>query len=177
KELEKFAPSLNVYLHYGSNRAKGKEFTGLFQEVEKQKDPIKLFKPEQYDVVLTTYGLSHLDFDELSTVNWGTIVLDEAQNIKNAATKQSRAIRKLRGNHHIALTGTPMENRLTELWSIFDFINKGYLGSLSRFQERFVIPIEREHDEKKIEELRRLIRPFLLRRTKKDEEVALNLPD
>jgi SNF2 family DNA or RNA helicase len=177
KELEKFAPSLNVYLHYGSNRAKGKEFTGLFQEVEKQKDPIKLFEPEQYDVVLTTYGLSHLDFDELSTVNWGTIVLDEAQNIKNAATKQSRAIRKLRGKHHIALTGTPMENRLTELWSIFDFINKGYLGSLSRFQERFVIPIEREHDEKKIEELRRLIRPFLLRRTKKDEEVALNLPD
>src|SRR5690606_28547416 len=84
KELEKFAPSLNVYLHYGSNRAKGKEFTGLFQEVEKQKDPIKLFEPEQYDVVLTTYGLSHLDFDELSTVNWGTIVLDEAQNIKNA---------------------------------------------------------------------------------------------
>ena len=89
---------------------------------------------------MTTYGLSHLDFDELSTVNWGTIVLDEAQNIKNAATKQSRAIRKLRGEHHIALTGTPMENRLTELWSIFDFINKGYLGSLARFQERFVVP-------------------------------------
>lgn len=176
KELEKFAPSLNVYLHYGGNRAKGEKFTGLFDGGDGS-GQVELLDSEQYDVVLTTYGLSHLDFEELSSVRWGTIVLDEAQNIKNAATKQSRAIRKLRGEHHIALTGTPMENRLTELWSIFDFINKGYLGSLVRFQERFVVPIEREHNEEKIEELRRLIRPFLLRRTKKDEEVALNLPD
>ncbi|WP_158661044.1 SNF2-related protein [Bacillus kwashiorkori] len=132
---------------------------------------------DQADVVLTTYGLAHIDFDELASVSWGTIVLDEAQNIKNAATKQSRAIRKLKGQHHIALTGTPMENRLTELWSIFDFINKGYLGSLTHFQQRFVLPIERERDTVKIDELRKLIRPFLLRRTKLDEEVALNLPE
>jgi SNF2 family DNA or RNA helicase len=118
-----------------------------------------------------------LDFEELSSLKWEAIILDEAQNIKNAATKQSRAIRKLKGNHHIALTGTPMENRLTELWSIFDFINKGYLGSLTRFQQRFVLPIERQDNKEKIQELQKLIRPFLLRRTKNDEEVALNLPD
>ncbi len=164
REIERFAPSLNVYLHYGSNRSKGESFTEMVTE-------------NGYDVVLTTYGLSHLDAEELSSVKWEAIILDEAQNIKNASTKQSRAIRRLKGAHHIALTGTPMENRLTELWSIFDFINKGYLGSLARFQQRFVIPIEREHDQQKIDDLQRLIRPFLLRRTKKDEEVALNLPD
>ena len=177
REIEKFAPGLNVYLHYGPNRVKGNAFLQqLGVEVEDGQMALDELS-EKPDVVLTTYGLSHLDFDELSSVKWGTIVLDEAQNIKNAATKQSRAIRKLQGTHHIALTGTPMENRLTELWSIFDFINKGYLGSLTRFQERFVVPIEREHNEEKIQELQKLIRPFLLRRTKRDEEVALNLPD
>src|SRR5690606_7331135 len=98
-------------------RMKGEKFTGLFGDKDEAAQ-VELLDAEQYDVVLTTYGLSHLDFEELSSVRWGTIVLDEAQNIKNAATKQSRAIRKLRGEHHIALTGTPMENRLTELWSI-----------------------------------------------------------
>ena len=106
-----------------------------------------------------------------------SISIDEAQNIKNAATKQSRAVRKLKGLHHIALTGTPMENRLTELWSIFDFTNHGYLGSLGQFQKQFVIPIEKDDEKEKIGQLQSLIRPFLLRRTKKDEDVALNLPD
>ena len=89
----------------------------------------------------------------------------------------SVAIRKLKGKHHIALTGTPMENRLTELWAIFDFINKGYLGSLAQFQMRFAGPIEREKNEEKIRELRNIIKPFLLRRTKEDPDVALNLPE
>ena len=162
KEFERFSPELKVYLHYGSNRRKG---DGFQKEVA------------HADVVLTSYGLAHLDFDELSSIEWESIALDEAQNIKNADTKQSRAVRKLKGKQHIALTGTPMENRLTELWSIFDFINKGYLGSLTRFYTRFVSPIEKEHKTEKIEELRRLIRPFLLRRTKRDEDVALNLPE
>lgn len=166
KELARFSPGLDVYLHYGPDRAKGKEFEALLVN-----------SGEKPDVVLTTYNLSHLDFDDLSSVPWGTIVLDEAQHIKNPETKQSRAIRKLKGQHHIALTGTPMENRLTELWAIFDFINKGYLGSLARFQQRFATPIEREKDQDKIQELRNLIKPFLLRRTKKDQEVALNLPE
>ncbi len=162
KELEKFGPDLRVHLHYGSNRLKGEEFT---QGVS------------QADIVLTSYGLSHLDEEEISGYEWSTICLDEAQNIKNAQTKQSRAIRKLRGDHNIALTGTPMENRLTELWSIFDFINRGYLGSLGGFQKRYVSPIEKDRDEETIAQLQRLIKPFLLRRTKNDEAVALNLPD
>lgn len=162
KELEKFAPNLNVKLHYGSNRKKGEDFVAFIQDA---------------DVVLTSYGLSHGDFEELSSVTWSALCLDEAQNIKNAHTKQSRAIRKLKGLHHIALTGTPMENRLTELWAIFDFINKGYLGTLHRFQHQFVLPIEKDRNEAKIEKLRKLIKPFLLRRTKRDEQVQLNLPE
>ncbi|WP_374717821.1 DEAD/DEAH box helicase, partial [Neobacillus sp.] len=126
---------------------------------------------------LTSYGLSHLDAEEFEALQWSTIAIDEAQNIKNAQTKQSKAVRKLKGRHHIALTGTPMENRLSELWSIFDFTNHGYLGSLGQFQKRFILPIEKEEKKEKIQQLQQLIKPFLLRRTKKDEEVALNLPD
>lgn len=162
KELERFAPEMNVYLHYGSNRLKEEAFS------EKAKDA---------DVVLTSYGLSHLDSEEFESLVWSSIAIDEAQNIKNAQTKQSKAVRRLRGRHHIALTGTPMENRLTELWSIFDFTNHGYLGSLGQFQKKFVIPIEKDEKKEKVQQLQSLIRPFLLRRTKKDEEVALNLPD
>jgi len=162
RELERFSPELKVHLHYGSNRTKGPAFTQ---------------KMHQYDVVLTSFGITHQDTDELSTFYWSSIILDEAQNIKNSQTKQSRAVRKLKGRHHIALTGTPMENRLSELWAIFDFINKGYLGSLKQFQDKYVSLIEREEQKDKIKELQRLIQPFLLRRTKKDKDVALNLPD
>ena len=162
KEIEKFAPSLSLYLHYGSNRLKGEDFTKEATTV---------------DVVLTSYGLSHIDTEEFDSLSWSSISIDEAQNIKNSATKQSRAVRKLKGLHHIALTGTPMENRLTELWSIFDFTNHGYLGGLGQFQKQFVVPIEKEGEKSKIGQLQSLIRPFLLRRTKKDEDVALNLPD
>jgi SNF2 family DNA or RNA helicase len=162
KELERFAPHLRVLLHYGPNRLQGESFMECIQKK---------------DVVLTSYGLTHLDFDALSAVQWSTIALDEAQNIKNAHTKQSRAIRKLTGIHHIALTGTPMENRLSELWSIFDFTNRGYLGSFQKFQKNYIIPIEKDHSEKKIRRLQARIRPFLLRRTKQDPEVELNLPD
>ena len=162
KELERFAPEMKVHLHYGSNRLKEEAFT------EKAKDA---------DIVLTSYGLSHIDLAEFEAMIWSSIAIDEAQNIKNAQTKQSKAVRRLRGRHHIALTGTPMENRLSELWSIFDFTNHGYLGSLGQFQKKFVIPIEKDEKKEKVQQLQALIRPFLLRRTKKDEEVALNLPD
>ncbi|QIZ05708.1 DEAD/DEAH box helicase [Priestia megaterium] len=162
KELERFAPEMKVYLHYGSNRLKEEAFA------EKAKDA---------DIVLTSYGLSHIDLEEFESLIWSSIAIDEAQNIKNAQTKQSKAVRRLRGRHHIALTGTPMENRLSELWSIFDFTNHGYLGSLGQFQKKFVIPIEKDEKKDKVQQLQALIRPFLLRRTKKDEEVALNLPD
>ncbi|MGM0853883.1 MAG: DEAD/DEAH box helicase [Bacillota bacterium] len=162
RELEKFAPDLKVHLHYGPTRAKSEQFAAEIKGV---------------DVVLTSYGLSHIDFDELSEVVWTSISLDEAQNIKNANTKQSRAIRKLSGKHHIALTGTPMENRLSELWSIFDFLNHGYLGGFTQYQKNYIAPIEKDESEEKVKELQAKIKPFLLRRTKKDPEVELNLPE
>ncbi|KUP04128.1 ATP-dependent helicase [Bacillus coahuilensis p1.1.43] len=161
-EIERFAPSLKVRLHYGAIRLKGEAFAESVHGV---------------DVVLTSYGLSYLDEEEISEVSWSTIALDEAQNIKNSGTKQSRTIRKLSGGHHIALTGTPMENRLSELWSIFDFVNKGYLGTNAAFQKDYIVPIEKEDNREKIRELQGRIRPFLLRRTKKDPEVELNLPE
>src|SRR5699024_9993559 len=105
------------------------------------------------------------------------VTIDEAQNIKNLQTKQSRAIRKLRGGHHIALTGTPIENRLSELWAIFDFIHKGYFGSFRKFSEEFIVPIERDDLEAEKRKLRARIQPFMMRRTKNDPELRLNLPE
>ncbi|MEC1500582.1 DEAD/DEAH box helicase [Bacillus sonorensis] len=162
RELQAFAPGVSAALHYGPKRPRGEAFQKEYKDA---------------DIVLTSYGLAHSDFDDLTSVMWNCICLDEAQNIKNAHTKQSRSIRKLKGLHHITLSGTPMENRLTELWSIYDFMNKGYLGSLGSFHKRFVLPIEKDRDEKRIEQLQQLIKPFLLRRTKQDQEVALNLPE
>lgn len=156
KELQKFAPSLRVSTHYGSNRG---EIT------------------IDADVVLTTYGIATQDAETLQQIAWSSVTLDEAQNIKNMQTKQSRAIRKLRGVHHIALTGTPVENRLSELWAIFDFIHKGYLGSYKSFQETYMAPIERDEDEQAKHRLRMKIQPFLLRRTKRDPDLQLNLPE
>ncbi|WCK55261.1 DEAD/DEAH box helicase [Aneurinibacillus sp. Ricciae_BoGa-3] len=162
KELERFAPSLQVYVHYGPSRKRGDAFVEAIKEA---------------DIVLTSYTLSHLDEEEMQSIMWDAICLDEAQNIKNAYTKQSTAIRMLRGQHRIALTGTPVENRLTELWSIFDFINPGYLGSLHEFTHSYVSPIERTQEPGLIEQVQRLIRPFLLRRVKNDPKIQLELPN
>lgn len=162
KELKQFGPDLNVYLHYGGNRAKGDQFAKSIQEA---------------DVVITSYTTAQLDEEEISKVIWNAIVLDEAQNIKNSFTKQSKTIRRMKGRHKIALTGTPVENRLLELWSIFDFLNPGYLGSEAAFRKRFVLPVERENDNARLNQLKRLVQPFLLRRTKQDSIVQLNLPD
>ncbi|WP_420852169.1 DEAD/DEAH box helicase [Paenibacillus hamazuiensis] len=162
KELQRFAPHLKVHLHYGPNRAKGKKFTEACEGMH---------------LVLTSYTLAHLDETELSSVEWDSICLDEAQNIKNAYTKQAQSIRQLSGRHRIAMTGTPMENRLTELWSIFDFINPGYLGSLRDFSQRYVNAVERTQDPELIGKVQRLIRPFLLRRVKNDPSIQLDLPE
>ncbi|MEY9977772.1 DEAD/DEAH box helicase [Lysinibacillus sp. RC79] len=164
KELARFAPSLTVHTHYQANRAKEDAFKQL---VEREKP----------HVILSTYGTVSQDAEFLQEVEWAAVVLDEAQNIKNMQTLQSRAIRKLQGAHHIALTGTPVENRLSELWAIFDFIHKGYLGSFGRFNEEFILPIERDESESHKQKLRAKIQPFLLRRTKRDPHLQLNLPD
>jgi len=164
KELARFAPDLDVHVHYGQTRSKDESLAA----------ELKQMKP---DVVLTTFGTASQDAEALSEIEWASVTLDEAQNIKNMHTKQSRAIRKLRGEHHLALTGTPVENRLSELWAIFDFIYKGYLGSFRKFQENFIAPIERDESEKIKQKLREKIQPFLLRRTKQDPDLLLNLPD
>lgn len=164
KELARFAPSLIVHTHYQANRAKDEEFK-------------KLVTAERPHVILSTYGTVSQDTEFLQDIEWATVVLDEAQNIKNMQTLQSKAIRKLLGDHHIALTGTPVENRLSELWAIFDFIHKGYLGSFGRFNEEFILPIERDESESHKQKLRAKIQPFLLRRTKRDPHLQLNLPD
>jgi SNF2 family DNA or RNA helicase len=164
KELARFAPTLQIQLHYGAQRAKGEAFESSLGDA---------------DLVITSYTLAQLDEEELSSVTWDTLCLDEAQNIKNAYTKQSQAIRKLEAAQRIALTGTPIENRLTELWSIFDFVNPGYLGTLTHFNRQYVGPIEKNGDGAKelTGRVQRLIRPFLLRRLKKDPAIQLDLPD
>jgi len=162
RELQRFAPHLNVVLHYGAKRLKE------HQLIESIKDA---------DLVITSYALAQIDSEDLQQIKWDSLCLDEAQNIKNAYTKQAIAIRKLQARHRIALTGTPMENRLTELWSIYDFINPGYLGSLYQFRKSIIAPIERDKDAKKIEALQRWVKPFMLRRVKKDPSISLSLPE
>jgi len=172
KELERFAPTLRVHVHHGPRRPKGETFAAAAANA---------------DVVLTTYALVHLDRDELASVDWDSVCLDEAQNIKNAYTKQSEAARSLQARHRVALTGTPMENRPAELWALFDFLNPGYLGSLREFERTFgraaqsaAEPASSEEAEaarEALERLQKLVRPFLLRRTKKDPAIRLSLPD
>jgi SNF2 family DNA or RNA helicase len=160
-ELERFSPSLSVMIHHGSDRQKGKE---LMKQVKEN------------DLVISTYALAHRDEKILKKIKWDGIVLDEAQNIKNPYTKQTQAIRGLQGGYRIALTGTPVENRLDELWSIMEFLNPGYLGSLKGFKKRFIIPIERYGDKKTSETLKNLIQPFILRRLKTDKSIIDDLP-
>ncbi len=162
KEIARFAPSLRVSLHYGSKRPSGDAFYELV---------------EHNDVILTSYATASLDQELLQTVTWATVCLDEAQNIKNAQTRQSQTVRSLTAMHRVALTGTPIENRLAELWSIYDFITPGYLGGMKGFQDRFATPIEKEQDEQRTLELQRMVKPFMLRRTKKDPNIQLNLPE
>ncbi|UVI30682.1 DEAD/DEAH box helicase [Paenibacillus spongiae] len=162
KELSRFAPSLKVMLHYGSKRYSEEAF---WEEAR------------QADIILTSYATATLDQELLKAFTWTTICLDEAQNIKNAQTKQSTAVRSFPARHRIALTGTPIENRLSELWSLYDFINPGYLGTMRGFANRFSNAIEKEQDEQRTKDLQKLVKPFLLRRKKKDPAIQLDLPD
>jgi len=162
KEIARFAPSLRTLLHYGSKRLSGNEFAAAAAEA---------------DVVLTSYATCSLDQETLQGVSWTSISLDEAQNIKNAQTKQSTVVKSLPAKHRIALTGTPIENRLAELWSLYDFINPGYLGSQREFNDRFGASVEREKDGQATADLQKLIKPFMLRRKKKDPAIQLDLPD
>ncbi|HBR77040.1 MAG TPA: ATP-dependent helicase [Cyanobacteria bacterium UBA11159] len=162
REVHKFAPTLKILIHHGDKRLKGKAFTRVIKDKE---------------LVITSYPLVHRDAATLEDISWQGIILDEAQNIKNSAAKQSKAVRQLKSQFHIALTGTPVENRLTELWSILDFLNPGYLGDKSFFQRRFAMPIEKFGDTDSLKTLRSLVQPFILRRMKTDKTIIQDLPD
>ncbi len=162
REAERFAPSLRVHVHYGRERLKGKVFVRAARA---------------NDLVVTTYALALRDRETLEALEWHRIVLDEAQNIKTREAKQTRAIRALRARHRVALTGTPVENRLSELHSILDFLNPGLLGSASSFREQFATPIERWRDGAAAARLRRATGPFILRRLKTDKEIISDLPE
>ncbi len=160
REAERFAPSLTVQQHYGSERAQAE---GDF--------PLRAGT-----LVVTSYGLLRRDADLLSKVDWSLVVLDEAQNIKNSASATARAARSLSASHRFALTGTPVENRLAELWSILEFANPGLLGPLLRFRREFAVPIERYGNEEAARRLRRIAGPFILRRLKSDPGIIQDLP-
>ncbi len=162
REVRKFAPTLKVVQYHGDKRPKGKAFA---EAVKKQ------------DLVITSYSLIFRDIKLLQSVSWQGIVLDEAQNVKNSEAKQSQAVRQLEASFRIALTGTPVENRLQELWSILDFLNPGYLGTKQFFQRRFAIPIEKYGDTASLKQLRSLVQPFILRRLKSDREIIQDLPE
>ena len=161
-EVERFAPSLKVMVHHGADRHTGKIFA---REAKK------------HDLVISTYALAHRDEETISNVSWQHVVLDEAQNIKNPAAKQTQAIKKFVAEHRIALTGTPVENRLSELWSIMDFLNPGYLKSAKHFRTNFALPIERYRRNERAELLRDIIQPFVLRRLKSDPTIIKDLPE
>ncbi|MDM8520446.1 DEAD/DEAH box helicase [Anaerolineales bacterium HSG6] len=162
REVEQFAPNLSTMIHQGPQRLKGKKFVTQAKSV---------------DMVLTSYPVVRRDLDSLKQVKWYGVILDEAQNIKNPEAKQTQAIRKMPAQFRLALTGTPVENRLSELWSIMEFLNPGYLGNRKSFRNDFARPIERHHDEAVTERLKNMVSPFILRRVKTDPTVIQDLPD
>ncbi|AFY64653.1 DEAD/DEAH box helicase [Geitlerinema sp. PCC 7407] len=162
REVQRFGPSLKAWVHHGDKRLKAKAFAK---------------EAARHQLVITSYALIPRDLKTLQEVRWRGVVLDEAQNIKNADSKQSQAVRQLEAQFRIALTGTPVENRLAELWSILDFLNPNYLGPRKFFQRRFAVPIERYGDTDSLRTLRSLVQPFILRRLKTDREIIQDLPD
>ncbi|MEM8585301.1 MAG: DEAD/DEAH box helicase, partial [Bacteroidota bacterium] len=156
-EIEKFAPSLNLVHHTGPSR---------------QKDVRVL---SRFDIILTTYQTANRDQELLRQVEFSYIVLDESQQIKNRQSKAFKALNSLNAAHRVSLSGTPIENSLSDLWSQMQFINPGLLRSYNFFKQEFILPIERKDDEAKKAQLRKLVQPYLLRRTK--DEVAKDLPD
>ena len=155
-EIEKFAPSVSSHIFHGSNR------------------DYKLFDA---DVMLTTYGVLRSDADLLKKQKWQVMIIDEAQNIKNHDTVQSKAVKSIPSNIRIAMSGTPVENRLTEFWSIMDFANKGYLGTVKSFKTDYAEPIQVFNDEQVVAKFRKITSPFMMRRMKSDKSIISDLPD
>ncbi|WCN84734.1 SNF2-related protein [Micromonospora sp. LH3U1] len=162
REAARFTPGLRVHVHHGAERARGKEFTAAAHGA---------------DLVLTTYSVAARDAADLAGIDWHRVVVDEAQAIKNASTRQAEAVRALPARQRVAVTGTPVENRLADLWSIMQFANPGLLGPAATFRKRFAEPIERHGDAEAAERLRRITGPFVLRRLKTDSSIISDLPE
>ncbi|MBD3883566.1 DEAD/DEAH box helicase [Phormidium tenue FACHB-886] len=162
-EIAKFAPQLKAIVHHGGDRLQSQaDFEAVCS---------------QYDVVITSYTLARKDEKLFNSISWHRVVIDEAQNIKNPKAAQTRAILKLSAQHRLALTGTPVENRLLDLWSIFNFLNPGYLGKESQFRKGFEIPIQKTNDARRATTLKKLVEPLILRRVKTDPTIIQDLPD
>ncbi|KAA1243399.1 DEAD/DEAH box helicase [Aquimarina sp. RZ0] len=156
KEIEKFAPDLSTHIYHGAKRT---------------------FDKEGFDVFITTYGLLRSDVSKFQKIKWEILVIDEAQAIKNAGTEQTKAIKKIKATVKVAMSGTPVENRLSEYWSLFDFTNKGYLGSMKYFTQHFSSPIERKNDQLALHRFKKVTDPFILRRLKTDKSIITDLPE
>jgi SNF2 family DNA or RNA helicase/uncharacterized Zn finger protein len=156
KEINRFAPALKIFIYHGHKRK---------------------LDIEECDIVITTYGIIRSEAGKFEKLDWALIVIDEAQNIKNPVTDQTKAVKKLNSNIKIAMSGTPVENSLIEYWSIFDFINKGYLGSLKSFYEKFAIPIEKDREKEKLDTFKKITSPFIMRRVKTDKSIIKDLPE
>jgi uncharacterized Zn finger protein len=157
REVARFAPTLITFVYHGPGRS--------------------LAAAKQADLVLTSYGIARTDRTKLEKQKWLALVIDESQNIKNPAAEQSKSVKKIPAAIRIALSGTPVENRLSEYWSVFDFSNKGFLGSLSRFKETYAIPIEGQRDKHTLRRFHKVTQPFVLRRLKTDKSIIDDLPD
>ena len=162
KELQKFAPSLRAIIHHGTTRAKLDEFTQSING---------------HDIVITSYGLVRRDKALFDKVQWSRLIIDEAQNIKNPTAAQTKAIFSMKADNRIALTGTPIENRLMDLWSIFNFLNPGLLDSKTVFRRHYELPVQRENNQQKKTMLKNIVSPFILRRLKTDKTIISDLPD
>lgn len=162
REAARFTPELSVMIHHGPGRKTGEAFKK---------------ESRKYALVVSSYGLLHKDISFIGATQWGGVVLDEAQNIKNADTKQAQAARSLEAGFRFALTGTPVENNVGDLWSIMEFLNPGLLGTRAEFARRFFTPIQAERDQAATERLRRITGPFILRRLKTDKSVISDLPE
>lgn len=157
-EIEKFAPTLRFHLYHGMQRKLSEEL-------------------KEVDIVCTSYGTLRSDADKLKAIKWKLLVTDETQNIKNPAAGQSKAVKSIPAELFIAMSGTPVENRLSELWSIMDFANRGYLGNLQKFQEELAYPIQNRQDQQALKQLKTLTAPFMMRRLKTDKSIINDLPD
>jgi SNF2 family DNA or RNA helicase len=162
KEAGRFTPDLPVLVHHGAGRRRA----GAFREAA-----------EGHALVVSTYALLQRDLAALAEVEWRGVILDEAQNVKNPETRQARAARALTTGYRVALTGTPVENHVGDLWSLMEFLNPGLLGSQAEFRRRYFLPIQVQGDAAAAERLRRLTGPFVLRRLKTDRAILAELPE